>query len=136
MLDDVAHTVTATLPDVWAIYVYGSMARGDDAPTSDIDLAVLLPPGAAIPDKLGLMARAATAAGRDVDIVDLRKVNLDLVHALLRDGRQLLVRNEAETLAWEAERMTDYALFNPRRADIVEQYVREPLRRTPQRSTA
>lgn len=131
MLDDAARTIAAALPDVWAIYVYGSMARGDDAPTSDVDLAILLPPGTRIPDKLGLMARIATVAGRDVDIVDLRQANLDLVHALLKEGRQLLVRNETETLAWEAERMTDYAFFNPRRADIVEQYVREPLRRTP-----
>jgi len=131
LLDDVAHTVAAALPTAWAIYVYGSVARGDDAPTSDIDIAVLLPPGETIPDKPGLIARVATAAGRDADIVDLREANLDLVHAVLREGRVLMVRNDDETLGWEAERMTDYALFNPRRADIVEHYVREPLRRTP-----
>ena len=84
-----------------------------------------------IPDKLGLMASVAAATGRDVDIVDLRKANLDLIHVLMLEGRQLLVRKEDETLAWEAERMTDYALFNPRRADIVDQYIREPLQRAP-----
>lgn len=130
MLDKAARIIGAALPDAWAIYVYGSMARGDDTPGSDLDLAVLLPPGARIPDRLGLIADIAVAVGRDVDIVDLRKTNLDLIHALLREGRQLTVRKEDETLAWEAERMTDYGLFNPRRADIIERYMHEPLQRT------
>lgn len=130
MLGTASRIIGAALPDAWAIYVYGSVARSDDTPTSDLDLAVLLPPGATIPDRLGLMADVAIAVGRDVDIVDLRRTNLDLIHSLLREGQQLVVRKEDETLAWEAERMTDYGLFNPRRADIVEQYMREPLRRT------
>jgi UTP:GlnB (protein PII) uridylyltransferase len=37
-------TLLATLPNVWAIYVYGSFARGEEWPQSDLDLAVLLPP--------------------------------------------------------------------------------------------
>ncbi len=131
VLETTARIIATTLPDVWAVYVYGSAARADDGPASDIDIAVLLPPRSAIPDKLGLMARIAAAAGRDVDIVDLRRANLDLIHAVLREGRALLIQDEDETLGWEAERMTDYALFNPRRADIIEQYMREPLRRTP-----
>jgi predicted nucleotidyltransferase len=43
----------AALPDVWAIYVYGSFARGDEWPNSDIDLAVLLPADRQIEDLLG-----------------------------------------------------------------------------------
>lgn len=131
VLETTARIVATALPDVWAVYVYGSAARGDDGPDSDIDIAVLLPPRSKIPDKLGLMARIAAAVERDADIVDLRQANLDLVHAVLHEGRALLIQNADETLGWEAERMTDYALFNPRRADIVEQYLREPLRRTP-----
>ena len=33
----------AALPFVEAIYLYGSRARGDNMPTSDIDLAILCP---------------------------------------------------------------------------------------------
>ena len=131
VLETTARVITTVLPNAWAIYVYGSSARADDGPASDIDIAVLLPPHSAIPDKLGLMAQIAAAVGRDVDIVDLRRANLDLVHAVLLEGRALLIQNTDETLGWEAERMTDYALFNPRRSDIIEQYMRQPLRRTP-----
>ena len=128
MLDAACRVLAAVLPDAWAIYVYGSFARGDEGPSSDLDLAVLLPPRAAIPDKLALMAEVAVATGRDVDIVSLRDADLDLVHELMRDGQQLLVRQADEVLGWEAERMSDYADFNPRRAGILAAYLDEPLR--------
>jgi len=58
------------LPQAWAAYVYGSVARGDDWPDSDLDVAVL---------------------------------------------------------AWEAEQMSDYADFNPRRAGILDVFLHAPL---------
>lgn len=130
-LFDVARDALAkAFPDAWAIYVYGSYARGDQGPTSDLDLAVLLPPRASIPDKLGLTADLSRQVGRDVDIVSLRETSLDLIHDLLRDGHSLLVRREDDVLGWEAERMTDYADFNSRRAGILATYLDEPLRGT------
>jgi predicted nucleotidyltransferase len=119
--------LAARLPSAWAIYAYGSVARGDEGPASDLDLAVLLPPGQTIPDRLALTAEVARQVGRDVDIVDLRQANLDLVHELLRDGRQLRVTRADDVLGWEAERMSDYADFNPRRAEILAAYLDEPL---------
>lgn len=118
----------AALPDAWAIYAYGSFARGDEWPDSDLDLAVLLPPGQQIPDKLELLGRISRQVHREVDLVSLRDAGLDLARELLRDGKPLIIRREADTLAWEAERMTDYAQFSPRRAEIVDAYMREPLR--------
>lgn len=129
-LDLASRVIEASLPNLWALYVYGSFARGEEWPQSDLDLAVLLNHGARIPDKLGLSAELARATSREVDIVDLREASLDLVHEVLRDGRQLLVRRKADVLEWEAERMTDYADFNPRRSDIIDLYLHKPLRRT------
>lgn len=118
----------AAMPDAWAIYVYGSFARGDEWPNSDLDLAVLLPPGRQIPEKLALMGNVSRQVHRDVDLVNLRDAGLDLTRELLRDGKPLATPREADTLAWEAQRMTDYAEFNPRRAEIINAYLREPLR--------
>jgi predicted nucleotidyltransferase len=127
LLDMAGAALSAALPNAWAIYVYGSFARGDEGPASDLDLAVLLPPKEAIPDKLGLLADVARQVGRDVDIVNLRGANLDLVHEVLCHGRQLLVRRPDDVLGWEAERMSDYGDFNPRRSEILDVYLREPL---------
>jgi predicted nucleotidyltransferase len=127
-LNTAASVLATALPEALAIYAFGSFARGDERPDSDLDLAVLLLPKAQIPDKLGLMADLSRAVGREVDLVSLREASLDLVSDLLREGRQLLVRRPSDVLTWEAERMTDYALFNERRAEIVSMYMNEPLR--------
>ena len=64
-------------------------------------------------------------------MVSLRHAGLDLIIEVLREGRLLFTRNEMLTLVWEAERMTDYADFNPRRAALIAMYLREPLRPSP-----
>lgn len=128
IFEDARDVLLAELPDAAAIYVHGSLARGDERPDSDLDLAVLLPPGQRIADRLGLMAKVSRRVHREVDLVSLREAGLDLVWELLRDGRLLFSRDAAQTLAWEAERMTDHADFNARRAALLDMYLRKPLR--------
>ena len=120
--------LAAALPQAWAVYAYGSFARGEEWPDSDLDLAVLMPPGEPLPDRLGLIARVSRRIGREVDLADLRRAGLDLAMEVIRDGRPLLVRRRDATLQWEAQQMTDYADFQPRRADIIAAFLREPLR--------
>lgn len=127
MLSEVRDALSAALPEAWAIYVYGSFARGDEWPHSDLDIGVLLPPGRALLDRLELAERISRRIGRDVDLVDLRHAGLDLVREVLRDGIALEERSPADTLAWEAEQMTAYADFKPRRAALLSMYLREPL---------
>ncbi|MGH8261654.1 MAG: type VII toxin-antitoxin system MntA family adenylyltransferase antitoxin [Steroidobacteraceae bacterium] len=119
--------LASALPEAWAIYVYGSFGRGDDWPESDLDLAVLLPPGHTLGDRFDLASRISRVVGREVDLADLRRAGLDLVREVMRDGRPLRVQSEADTLAWEAEQMTAYADFEPRRAALLSLYLREPL---------
>ena len=114
-------------PEVVAGYVYGSYARGDSGPQSDLDLAVLLPPGRRLVDKLALMAVLSGQVHREVDVVNLRDAGLDLIREVLRDGLKLIDRDKEHTLAWEAERMTDYSEFNPRRAELLDMYLHDPL---------
>lgn len=117
------------VPDAWAAYVYGSFARGDDRPDSDLDLAVLPPPGRRLLNGLELVGNISRRVHREVDLVDLREVGLDLLTELWRDGRPLFIQQASDTLVWEAEKMSDYSDFNPRRAAIVDLYMNAPLRK-------
>ena len=112
------------LPQAWAIDAYGSFARGEAWPNSDLDLAVLMPPGERLPDRVELLARL----GCDVDLADLRQGGLDLAMEVLNDGRALLVRRRDETLEWEGRQLTDYEDFQPRRAGIIDAFLHDPLR--------
>ena len=60
--------VLGVLPDVRAVYLYGSVARGDAGPHSDLDLAVLLPPGCRLERPWHLAGQLAGTLGREVDL--------------------------------------------------------------------
>lgn len=62
--------------------LFGSRARGDARPGSDVDVAVL---GDGI-DSLRLAAELSRELGLDVDVVDLADPSIPLVRAVLRDG--------------------------------------------------
>ncbi len=117
-------TLLAALPDVWAIYVYGSFARGDEWPNSDVDLAVLLPADKQIEDLLGLMSEVSLRTQRDVDLVDLRKVGDVLRGEVFEDGRTLFISQPDAVLAWEASAMSRYARHREETRDILEDFRR------------
>lgn len=115
------------LPDAWAIYVYGSVARGDDHPGSDLDVAVLLPPGEKIEDILSLMNQLALLAKREVDVVDLRQSGDILRREVLADGIALHLGRPAEVLAWEAQAMSRYAQHRESISGIMEDFRRSGI---------
>ena len=61
--------------------LFGSRARGDHRPDSDVDLAVL---GDA--DQLALGGDLSRALGIEVNLVDLRDPSMVLLREILRDG--------------------------------------------------
>lgn len=112
------------LPDAWAIYVFGSFARGEEWPDSDLDLAVLLPPARKIENLLDVMNSVSARAHREVDIVDLRTAGDVLRREVLAEGRQLHVSRPDEVLAWEAGAMSRYARYREEIRDLLEDFRR------------
>jgi len=76
-------------PGLRTVVLFGSAARGDDRPTSDIDLAVEPMPSGQVAQRLCRKVMGAT--GRGLDLIDWRlaKQSPDMAPRLVREGRVL-----------------------------------------------
>jgi uncharacterized protein len=78
--------IISEVPDVDAIYVFGSVATGDDLPGSDVDVALLAPRKLDSMARFRLQERIAVKLGRSVDLVDLRAASTVMRVEVLRHG--------------------------------------------------
>lgn len=94
-------------------YMFGSQARGDAGPLSDVDVAVLacndVPPDDYTALQLRLMTNLMRALQRDdVEVVVLNRAPILLQHRVIRDGRVLLCRDELLRSRYEARVLVRY----------------------------
>ena len=112
--------IRTALADVHAIYLFGSVARGDDSPSSDLDLAVLAPRALSPIARWELQETLATLARRDVDLVDLRAATTVMCAEVYRSDR-LLYEGDRRAREWfEALALASYARLNEERRGILE----------------
>jgi predicted nucleotidyltransferase len=114
----------AVFPNAWAIYAYGSFARGDQTPVSDVDLAVLLPPEERMHDLLSVMSDVASRVHREIDLVDLRRVSDVLRREVLSEGIPLYVSLPDLVLEWEGSAMSRYQRYREEVRDLLEDFQR------------
>lgn len=103
-------------PDVIVAYLFGSAARGELRPSSDIDVAVLMAEAEAQRSERltlqsiqpGLQADLQEAARRSVDLVVLNHASPDLVHRVLRDSVLLIERDRSARIRFEVQSRNDY----------------------------
>jgi predicted nucleotidyltransferase len=107
-LDSIAATVERFFRDgargVAALWLFGSRARQQARPGSDVDLAVLYSapqPRTLLGGPFLLQAELAGALGEEVDLVSLDAAPPDLVRRVLRDGRLLLDLDRSRRIAFE-----------------------------------
>lgn len=93
-------------------YLFGSAARGEERPDSDLDLAVLFrddPPRTLAGLHLDLADRlTGVLGGRRIDLVVLNRAPVDLVHRVLRDGVLLLERDRSARIRFEVRARNEY----------------------------
>jgi predicted nucleotidyltransferase len=102
--------------EVVAVYLFGSEAREEARPDSDIDIAVLfakaVPPTLMGPE-LALAGQLEALLGRRVDLVNLNTASPDLSHRVFRDGVILLDRDKAARIRFEVARRNEYFDMEP-----------------------
>lgn len=113
------HPIMRTLADYFAhtgapvvcAYLFGSHARGEAKAGSDVDIAVLFEPGT----DTGLAGPATRVRGdlerrlgREVDLVDLARAPVDLVHRVLREGHLVAERDRQQRILFEVRARNEY----------------------------
>ena len=118
-------TIRAAMPDVQAIYRFGSMTAGTAGPDSDLDLAVLGPHPLDPMVRFDLQEQLASVVRRSVDLVDLRAASPVMAMQVLAAGE--LLHDFAPDLRglFEDRAYGTYARLNEERRGILERVATE-----------
>ncbi|MGZ0085001.1 type VII toxin-antitoxin system MntA family adenylyltransferase antitoxin [Caldibacillus thermoamylovorans] len=108
--------------DPFVIYLFGSAARGALRPDSDVDIALISEGEPYDPYELFLLAgQLADKLGRDVDLVDLRRVSTVFQAQVIATGKAIDCRNERKRAEFEMKTLKMYAKLNEERAPVLQQ---------------
>ena len=99
------------VPGLAAAYLFGSVARGEAKPSSDVDVGLLYvhaPASTLAEQPLFAAAELESLLGRPVDLVVMNSAPVDLVHRILRDGVLLLQPDPSSRIAFEVRARNAY----------------------------
>lgn len=97
---DSIRRVVASQPEVRAVYVFGSQAKGDQRPESDLDVGVLFRRRQPLSATLALEQMVEQAVGKRVDLVDVSRAGAFLALDIVR-GNRIFCRDPLETDRFE-----------------------------------
>ena len=81
--------IKSSLPNVLAIYAFGSQITGHSNEHSDLDLAVLIDGQVETFDLWDLASQLSEIAGCDVDLLNMRLASTVMQYQILQTGRTL-----------------------------------------------
>jgi predicted nucleotidyltransferase len=123
--DDLVSRIREAIPNVLAIYAYGSRVKGGVHAESDLDLALLLPVGqtlqAALLIQLGGDLEALVGCPVQVSVLDLSNY---LVHCkeVVAGGMRLFMADDRAVATFEMQTLSNYARLCEDRARVVSSY--------------
>jgi predicted nucleotidyltransferase len=107
------------IPDLVALYRFGSQTRRNIRPESDVDLAVLARNPIPALRRFELAQELAAQLHRDVDLVDLRTASTVMRMQVISTGECLAAPEEAARREFEMYAYSDYARLNEERREIL-----------------
>lgn len=111
--------LTERIPELIAIYQFGSQARGNAGRSSDIDLAILARDPISAEKLFEAAQDLAIQLHRDVDLLDLRAASTVMRAQVISTGQCLESKDEPARAEFEMYSYSDYARLNEERRDIL-----------------
>jgi predicted nucleotidyltransferase len=117
-------------PRVRLVYLYGSAARGEEAPVGDVDLAILTDRALDAGDLFRLRADLVAAVGVSIDLVSLDRAPIVLAHEVVDAGSCLFARrpeDETDFVVRTRSRWLDFQPFREEQWRLAGERLRERL---------
>ena len=111
--------ISQAIPDLIALYRFGSHAKGNTRPDSDVDLAVLTGDPIRALRRFELAQELAVRLHRDVDLVDLCVASTVMRMQVISTGECLDSPNGPARREFEMYAYADYARLNEERGEIL-----------------
>ena len=112
-------TIIAELPDVLAIYRYGSAGSKYERPDSDIDIAILANHIVPFQKMTELAATLMDVTERDIDISDLQKLPVTLRVQIVMQGERIFCKDQVAAEIYDTHTLSDYVRLNEERQYIL-----------------
>lgn len=128
MHEKIIQTILTYFPTTQAIYLFGSYGTADEWPTSDVDIALLLPPAEA--KQVGHLAlsqlhiRLAQLLGKEIDLINLRQVPTVLQKEIIMAERRIFCADRYAADEFEMLVLSFYQKLNEERQDILAEFAR------------
>lgn len=103
-------------PEVEAVYLFGSFARGEANPLSDVDLGVFFKrktPKAFVLPEAEIAGELSDIVGREVEIQDLSLCKIDFAHRVISEGKLIYSGDEKERIELEEKILRDFFNLKP-----------------------
>ena len=112
-------TIVAELPDVQAIYRYGSAGSIYERQDSDIDIAILASYIVPFQKVTKLAATLMRLTERDVDLHDMQKLPVTLRVQIVLQGKRIYCMDRVAAEAYDSHTLSDYVRLNEERRLIL-----------------
>lgn len=106
--------------DLQAAYLFGSFASGQQRPSSDVDIAILIPRKIPAYDLWNKAQELAILLNRDVDLVNLISANTVFQNEIIQHGKLIFVGDDVKRFNFECYVIRSYLDFMPARNTIIE----------------
>ena len=114
----IVQTLQNRLPNLLAVYAFGSRVQGTAGAESDLDLAVLVA-GYADPLVLWqLTGKLADLANCPVDLLDLRAASTVMQHQIFTNGQRWWAK-DVQAALFEAAMLSEMTALNTARAGVL-----------------
>lgn len=115
-VEDALNAIASRCASVEAAYLFGSVARNEAGPLSDVDVAILTEPAQADQTAGCVQDELCRALKTDrVELVLLHNAPPPLAYRVIRDGRCVFCRDRRAKEAFETRTVMRYLDFKPLR---------------------